>query len=102
MMCVRHGFAALALALAGGTSLPIAALAQEAAEVVSPDGSVRLRVKANAGRLEYAVTFKNQPVIETSPMQMTLDGVSLSEGATLGDVQVYQLDETYPTRGVHS
>ena len=69
----------------------------------SPDESVALRVTlGEVGRLDYAVTLGGHPVIEPSPLGIRVDGVDLGQGATLGRVERYSLDERFPWRGVHS
>jgi alpha-glucosidase len=72
------------------------------AQVRSPDESVQLKVFLHESRLHFAVAFKNRPVIETSPLVFTVDGVDLTEDTEIGDINPYQVKETYPWRGVHS
>jgi alpha-glucosidase len=76
--------------------------ADDEVSVLSPNKSVQLKVLPHEGRLHYAVTFKNRPVIETSPLGFTVDGVDLTAGAEFGEAKTYQVNETYPYRGVHS
>ncbi len=70
--------------------------------ISSPDGRVRFEVIPHGARLDYAVTFRGKPVIKTSPMGITVDGVSLTEGVDIGRVEPYRVEETYPWRGVHA
>jgi alpha-glucosidase len=70
--------------------------------VVSPDGSVQIKLSVRDARLHYEVTFRDKPVIEASPLVVTLDGVDVTDRVGLGDVKRYKLDETYPWRGVHA
>jgi alpha-glucosidase len=72
------------------------------ATVASPDGVVRLNFFIQHGQLNYAVTFSNKPVIELSPMNLTVDGRNLGEGVRFERKQSYQRNERYATRGVHS
>ncbi len=77
--------------------------APAAVAVASPDGQVQFRLLVSAaGRLEYAVTLKAKPVIEASPLGITIDGVNLAEGVRLGRPARYKVAETYPWYGVHS
>jgi alpha-glucosidase len=69
--------------------------------VRSPNGSVQVRVLPEGGRLHFGVTLHGKPVIEASPMQFTVDGVDLTEGAEPGRTETYQVNETYPWRGAH-
>jgi alpha-glucosidase len=48
------------------------------------------------------VTFRGAPVLERSELQMTLDGGDITWGLLPGNVEEYEVDETYSTRGVHS
>ena len=69
----------------------------------SPDKSVALRVTlGEEGRLDYAVTLGGHPVIGPSPLGIRVDGVDLGQGAMLGRVERYSLDERFPWRGVHA
>jgi alpha-glucosidase len=77
-------------------------LASDETQVLSPNGSIQCKILWREGRLKFAVTFKNQAVIETSPMQFTMDGVDLAEGVEVGGTDTYRVKETYPWRGVHA
>jgi alpha-glucosidase len=70
--------------------------------IVSPNGAVRFKAFLDEPGLKYEVTFLGKPVIEASPLRMTIDGASITEGIRAGKVEEYQVEETYPTRGVHS
>jgi alpha-glucosidase len=70
--------------------------------LVSPDGDVQLKVTLQEGRLRCAVTFRDKPVIEDSPIGMVVDGMDLSVGLQAGEPARYQVKESYPWRGVHS
>jgi alpha-glucosidase len=71
-------------------------------QILSPDGAIQFKTLMQEARLKFAVTFRNKPVIETSPMQFTVDGVDLVEGVEVGKMDQYQVNETYPWRGVHA
>ncbi len=47
-----------------------------AADIVtkSPDGNIELKIFSVNGQLNYVVSFMRQPVIETSPLNMFVDG----------------------------
>jgi alpha-glucosidase len=70
--------------------------------VASPNGAVRIRLAADGGRLTYSVTLAGKPAVEPSPLAITLDGASITDGAELGEASRYQVNETYPRLGVHS
>jgi alpha-glucosidase len=76
--------------------------AAELTQVRSPDGAVRFRLLSEEGRLRCAVTFRGKPALEASPLRFTLDSVDLADGAEVGGVETYRIDETYPWRGAHS
>ena len=67
--------------------------AADEAQVVSPDGSVELRVAPRDGQLRFAVAFKNRPVVESSPLAISVGGANLCECAELGTPEAYQVDE---------
>jgi alpha-glucosidase len=96
---VRGG---LLLAVAGLVLHAGPAAAAPEAAAVSPDGAVRITVFPRGPRLHYAVTFKGRPMVEPSPLVLTVDGVDLTDGCDIGSVQPTAADETYPWRGVHS
>ena len=67
-----------ALPLTGFVLLFVAGGWANAAQVAvqSPNGKIRLIVQEQ-GRLDYRVLFANRPVIETSPLGISVDGVDL-------------------------
>lgn len=74
----------------------------EQVQVVSPDGNVKLTILPNAERLSFTVTHGNTVVIDPSTIVMNLDGYDLSTGVVLGNVECYEIDETYPWHGAHN
>ncbi|MBM4020402.1 MAG: glycoside hydrolase family 97 protein [Planctomycetes bacterium] len=91
--------AAVALAAAWASGRGLAA---EEAAVVSPDGRVRCQALLREGKPACSVTFRNKAVIETSPLVITVDGVALTDGVEAGQAAAYEVNETYPWRGVHA
>jgi alpha-glucosidase len=81
---------------------PTQGRAANEARVASPDGSVQFQLRAADGRLKYSVTFRGRPVIESSPLAVSVDGTDLTDGVELGDGKASEIHETYPWRGVHS
>jgi len=72
-------------------------------QLASPDGKARLEFSWQPqAPLSYRVTFRQQSVIESSPVRILLNGSELSTGVELGQVERYKLDEKYPWRGVHA
>ncbi len=77
--------------------------AAEDVVVASPDGRVQFRLALGGqARLEYSVTFNGKPVIEASAIGITVDQVSLAEGVQIGQVERYQVKESYPWHGAHA
>jgi alpha-glucosidase len=69
----------------------------------SPDGRVQFRLlPGDHGRLQYAVMFKDKPVIETSGIGITVNSIDLADGVEIGTIDRYQVNETYPWYGGHS
>jgi alpha-glucosidase len=81
---------------------PTQGRAANEARLASPDGSVQFLLRAADGRLTYTVTFRGRPVIESSPLAVSVDGTDLTDGVELGDGKATEVHETYPWRGVHS
>jgi alpha-glucosidase len=82
-------------------SFAAAIVAQADSGIPSPDGSVEFKFFLNHGNLSYSMSRRGQPMIELSPMEFTLDGVDLTKEAVLGRMAPYDINETYPWRGVH-
>lgn len=70
--------------------------------IKSPDGSVEFIVFLSGKQLSYRVMLKDNPVIEASPMVMTIDGADISQVAELGKIKKYKVNETYPWSGLKS
>jgi alpha-glucosidase len=98
---LRRMFAgALAVILSLGIR-PVSLLA-EGVVVLSPNGQVRFELDVLDDQLTFSVSRDGRPVIEDSPIRISVDGVELGEGVELGDGEGYEIDEEYPWRGVHS
>ena len=63
---------------------------------------MEFRLAQPESRLTYAITFKNKPVIEASPLGALFDAVDLTDGVEVGAIKRYRVKETYPWRGVHT
>ncbi len=70
--------------------------------VTSPDGQVRFRLFSDHQQLYYTVTFRNTPVIDASPMILSIDDRLLTSDVTKGAVKRYTVNERYPWNGVHA
>lgn len=72
------------------------------ANLASPGGRVQFRLSIGPAGLEYSVSFRGKPVIEPSPIGITVDGVPLAQGVQIAGQESYQTDETYPWYGGRS
>ncbi len=97
LQVARRWIVVLAVSWTVRESLAIAATAV----VTSPNGAVRVTVANDDARLTLAVDFHGRPVLEPSLLGVIVDGVRLSEDAEIGAVETYEVNETYPWRGVH-
>lgn len=70
--------------------------------VQSPDKKIAMKVFVQDAGLYYSVSYQDKPVIEPSPIRMTVDAKSITESAVIGKAERYQMDERYPWNGVHS
>lgn len=71
--------------------------------VASPDERVELVLSMAESGMSFSVARSGWPVIESSPLVVSIDGVEITKGcAPDGDVERGQVDESYPWRGVHS
>jgi alpha-glucosidase len=99
----RRTFLATALAAPALAAEFSSASQANGVSVTSPDGKVQLQILSREQtRLSYRVTFKNQPVIESSTLGIVIDGVDLGQGVEIGRTERYRLNERYAWRGVHS
>src|SRR5882724_2083686 len=71
-------------------------------KIDSPDGNLRFELMPNEAELAYRVLRNREPVIETSSVGITVDGVNLTRAAVQRSVVLYTIRESYPTRGIHS
>jgi alpha-glucosidase len=75
---------------------------EESLIIESPDKAVKFYLQSNNGSLIYFVNFNNRPIIKTSGLGLTIDGKIFGEQTSIGKIEKYMIDETYPYRGVHS
>src|SRR5688500_18349505 len=100
--CSRRAFLSAALAApVFVASLPLTVRANDV-KVSSPNGKVEFQLAANPRLVSYRVTFKNNPVIDSSRLGIIIDDLDLGQNAEVGKVETYRIDEQYPSRGVHS
>jgi alpha-glucosidase len=71
-------------------------------QVASPDGNVKLTILPNAERLTFTVMLGDVTVLDPSTIVTNLHGYDLSAGVVFGEVERYEINETYPWYGAHS
>lgn len=70
--------------------------------VNSPDTTIKLVISGDGGGLTYSILYKDKPVIERSPLVMSIDGAEITRQVEIKGVENYEVNEEYPWRGVHS
>lgn len=68
----------------------------------SPDGHVQFKMAVDSNKLTYSVTFNNNPVIERSLLQLSIDSMDITKRIKIESAESYQVNETYPWYGTHS
>lgn len=69
-------------------------------EMVSPDEQVRASFSLTENNaLSYHIDFRNSSVIEPSTLGITVDGIKLGRGVTIGLPTQHSVNERYVTRG---
>lgn len=82
---------------------PFLAWAGSALEFTSPRGTVTATIDTDGqGRLTWSLQAWGRPVVEPSPLGVTVDRVDLGLGVRLGKATARAIDERYPWRGVKS
>ncbi|MBK1878940.1 glycoside hydrolase family 97 protein [Pelagicoccus mobilis] len=80
--------------------LAVATINYAGERMTSPSGNIEVEFDTDgASVLQYSVEFKGHEVVEPSRLGISIDGVDLGEGATIGAPRVGSVDETYETRG---
>ena len=70
--------------------------------VSSPDGKITFHILPNAERMTYSVSLENTPVIESSPLMISVDGNDLTSGVVIQKVEREEIKDTYPWLGAHN
>ncbi|MFC1489712.1 glycoside hydrolase family 97 catalytic domain-containing protein [Candidatus Latescibacterota bacterium] len=66
-----------------------------AQEVLSPDGSIAVKVSLESGKPFYEVSYNSNPVLETSPLGMESSIGSFASGLVNNSVNITKIDEQY-------
>ncbi len=70
--------------------------------IASPDQTVLAALSSPGGSLAWAVTLDGRPVIERSRLGIVVDGADLGRGASIRDVERYEVDERFHWHGGRS
>ncbi len=71
-------------------------------DIISPDENLHLILLTEKDQLFLSVTMNGIFVIENSPLLMSVDGVSITNGIKTGKVRRFTANETFPLAGLHS
>lgn len=83
--------------------LPIAVYGgAPSATLKSPDGRIEYRWGNDNGRLWFEAAKDGRIVVEKSPVVFLTDGKDLTAACKVISSEAYTVNETYPTRGIHS
>jgi alpha-glucosidase len=80
---------------------PLILAAAAAVTLTSPNGAIGLTIDATP-RPVFSISIDKHPVIDASALGIVVDGKNLADGAPLGKVERYTVDERYAWMGVHS
>ncbi|MHB8863755.1 MAG: glycoside hydrolase family 97 protein [Pirellulaceae bacterium] len=70
-------------------------------QLESPRGTLRAQVESAAdGRLSWSLERTGSRIFDASPLGITIEGVDLGQGVSLGEVTSSLIHETFVTRGV--
>ena len=70
--------------------------------VASPDGNLVCTIANVSGRLTFSANYKGQPVVQPSPLGITVGGQDLGTITALGAPATSSVAETYPLKGGHA
>lgn len=70
--------------------------------ISSPGSKINFHLDINSGTISYSIDFNKIPVIESSLLDLIVNGLQLAESSESGSISSYCINETYPYRGVHS
>jgi len=83
-------------------NLPSGISAPERLGLVSPNGTLHFFLVTDKDQLALSVTMNGKQIIEQSPLLMSVDGVSITNGTKAGKIRKFSANNTYPLFGLHS
>jgi alpha-glucosidase len=70
--------------------------------ITSPDRQIAFKFFPQNNRFQYAVVYKNVPVVANADLVQMLDDKAISGSIKAQSIQRYQVNEQYPWLGAHS
>lgn len=92
----------LVLMLGGCAALQGKSAPPRSVLVASPNGSVNFVLATDGGKPQFSIRRGGVTVIEPSLLNMSLDGVSLTDAVQIAGIERYRSDQEYPWYGVHT
>jgi len=83
-------------------SLFFALPASNKSTISSPDGKLQFVLSEDGGKLTFTVFLNGEKVVEESPLLMSLDGLTITEGIKTGKIKKFSESYDYQTLGLHS
>ena len=71
-------------------------LAQQTVQLASPDGKAQFQFHLTPSTSTYRISFKGQPVIEASELQLVFKDASFGKNLKIKKIRYRKNDETYP------
>jgi alpha-glucosidase len=76
--------------------------ASDTAVVKSPDGAIAFQIFQKSKQFYFTVSLAGKTIIATSPMEFSVDGVSITKNSSTQKAERYSNNETYSVFGAHS
>jgi alpha-glucosidase len=68
----------------------------------SPDGNISFRLFQKDRQLYFSVGLLNQPVLNASPLELSVDGTSVTKNVAIKKTERFSHKDTYPVLGAHA
>jgi alpha-glucosidase len=77
-------------------------LAVDTTVVKSPDGNIAFKLFQKNKRLYFSVSLSNKTIIAPSPIELSVNGTTITKNVSIQKAERYRHNETYPIYGAHS
>ncbi len=71
-------------------------------DLAGPNTAVHALLTTVNGRMMMSVTLNGETIIESSPLNMSIDGVEITSGIRIGRIKRFTVEEAFPLSGLHS